>query len=365
MLRDVALLERLLVAYGPGGQEDDVRAVCLEALNEHCDEVHVDRAGNVAGVIRSAHPSDPDDSIRVMAHLDEIAMIVKRIRADGNLEVVALGGAQPICFGACPVEILGDEQRLPGVLSYGSMHASQATPTGRDVLSGDVHWNDVHIVTRRSERELQAMGVRPGTRVVLSRHWRQPFRVNDAIAAHFMDDRAPLVAAIEAAVLVRAQRGALQQDVWFVLTTLEEESNAGAMYAAARLPGDTTLALEVGPVLEEYGTRLSADPIVNTGDQKGYYTPAVVTSLMRAARRAGYAPQAALLVDFASDASAVMSSGIAARAGCLAIPTDNTHGFEIIHERGIQACAETLATFLLDPALERADRSPRSNDPAR
>ncbi|MFK3943663.1 M42 family peptidase [Pseudomonas monteilii] len=365
MLQDVALLERLLAAYGPGGQEDEVRAVCLDVLREHCDEIEVDRAGNVAGVIRAAQPSDPKDSIRVMAHLDEIAMIVKRVRSDGNLDVVALGGAQPICFGACPVEILGDAQRLPGVLSYGSMHASQATPTGRDVLSGDVHWNDVRIVTRRSVDELQAMGVRPGTRVVLSRHWRQPFRVNDAIAAHFMDDRAPLVAALDAAALVRARRDRLRQDVWFVLTTLEEESNAGAMYAASRLPGDTTIALEVGPVLEEYGTCLSADPIVNTGDQKGYYTPAVVTSLMRAARRAGYAPQAALLVDFASDASAIMSSGIAARAGCLAIPTDNTHGFEVIHERGIQACAQTLAAFLLDPALEPPQRAPCPDGPAR
>lgn len=343
------LLDRLLQAYGPGGQEDEVRKLCIEALRAHCDEVSVDRAGNVLGVIRADRPADPDDSIRVMAHMDEIAMIVKRVMPDGTLQVVALGGAQPICFGVCPVEILGDLGSFEGVLSYGSMHASQASRTGRDVLAGDVHWDDVHVVTRRSALELLEMGVRPGTRVVFARRWRAPLRINDAVAAHFLDDRAPLVAAIQAAERVRAKRAELPQDVWFVFTTLEEESNAGAMFAASRLPGDTTIALEVGPVLEEYETRLVADPIVNTGDQKGYYTPSVVMALMKAARRAGYDPQAALLVDFASDASAVMSSGIAAKAGCLAIPTENTHGLEVILEEGISACAATLAAFLLDP----------------
>lgn len=102
-------------------------------------------------------------------------------------------------------------------------------------------------------------------------------------------------------------------------------------------------------MLEEYGTHLCADPIVNTGDQKGYYTPSVVRALMRAAQRAGYQAQAALLVDFASDASAVMSSGIAARAGCLAIPTENTHGVEIVLDEGIDACAATLVEYLLGP----------------
>lgn len=343
------LLEALLLAYGPGGQEDEVRQICRAALAECCDEVQVDRAGNVLGLLRAATPSQPQDSIRVMAHMDEIAMIVKRVKQDGTLEVTALGGAQPISFGVCPVEILADHQTLPGVLSYGSMHASSGSAVGQHVTSGAVHWQDVHVVTRSSPDDLARLGVRPGTRVVLSRHWRQPYRLPDAVAAHFLDDRAPLVAAIAGARLLRRRRDELAQDVWFVCTTLEEESNAGAMYAASRLPGDTIIALEVGPVLEEYGTRLCADPIVNTGDQKGYYTPSVVRALMRAAQRAGYQAQAALLVDFASDASAVMSSGIAARAGCLAIPTENTHGVEIVLDEGIDACAATLVEYLLGP----------------
>ncbi|MDF3172129.1 M42 family peptidase [Pseudomonas sp. ER28] len=343
------LLEALLLARGPGGQEDEVRAVCRDALGAYCDDVHTDNAGNLLGVIRAAGDAKPDASIKVMAHLDEIAMIVKNVRPDGTLEVLALGGAQPISFGVCPVDILGDRQMLPGVLSFGSMHSSGQTASGRDVLAGAVQWSDLHVVTRKPKKALEAVGVRPGTRVVLSRHWRQPFKVHDSIAAHFLDDRAPLAAVIHCAHQLQLRRSELRQDVWFVLTTLEEESNAGAMYAASRLPGDTTIAIEVGPVLEEYGTRLSGDPIINTGDQKGYYSRQVVQALIAATHRAGYTPQVALLVDFASDASAVLSTGTDARAGCIAIPTENTHGFEMVVQEGINACASSLLEYLLQP----------------
>ncbi|MDM9594564.1 M28 family peptidase [Pseudomonas guariconensis] len=354
-----SLLHALLLARGPGGQEDEVRHICLRELARHCDETRIDRAGNVLGVLRATQPCEPEQSIRLMAHMDEIAMIVKRVKTDGTLEVLALGGAQPISFGVCPVELLGDQQCLPGVLSYGSMHNSGRSTNGREVLSGDVHWQDVHVVTRQDTAALERAGIRPGTRVVLSRHWRQPYAVNDCIAAHFLDDRAPVAALLGCARDLKARRAGLRQDVWFVFTTLEEESNAGAMYAAARLPGDTTVAVEVGPVLDEYGTRLSADPIINTGDQKGLYSRSVVHGLMAAAQRAGYRPQAALLVDFASDASAVMSAGVAAQAGCLAIPTENTHGFEMIHGDGITACAATLVEYALAPQTPSAPHNPR------
>lgn len=357
------LLEKLLLARGPGGQEDEVRDICQAQLTQYCDEVFVDRAGNINAVIRALGQAEPDDAIRVMAHLDEIAMIVKRVKDNGTLEVLALGGAKPISFGMCPVDILGDIECLPGVLSFGSMHNSGVTAQGQDVLAGDVQWRDVHVITRCSSAELERHGIRPGTRVVLSRHWRQPFQLKDSVGAHFLDDRAPLVALIEAAANVSQRKTELRQDVWFVCTTLEEESNAGALYAASRLPGDTTIAIEVGPVLEEYGTVLSADPIINTGDQKGYYTRSIVDALLSAAHRCGYVPQAALLVDFASDASAVMNTGIVARAGCIAIPTENTHGFEVVLYAGIEACAATLTEFLLasKPADNHATHTPVAN----
>ncbi len=343
-----ALLRRLLEARGPGGQEDEVRAICQEQLQHHCDDVWVDPAGNVIGVIHGVSRTsvEPGQGIAVLAHMDEIAMVVKRVEPDGTLHVVALGGANPVNFGMCPVDILGDQEMISGVLSFGSMHETTGSIQGKDVVSGDVKWADVHVITRRTPEALRAAGVRPGVRVVLSKHWRSPWRVNDALAAHFMDDRAPVAAVLQTAEMLAERRGDLAHTVFFVFTTLEEESNAGAAYACAKLGCDTAIAVEVGPVVAEYATELSVNPIVNTGDQKGYYTRSVVLNLAQAAERCGLTPQFALLVDFASDASAVMGQGSVARSGCLAIPTENTHGYELVLDGAINACADTLVSYL-------------------
>ncbi|MGK9063572.1 zinc-binding metallopeptidase family protein [Stutzerimonas chloritidismutans] len=348
---DFALLERLLMARGPGGQEEEVRTLCRESLEASCDEVWLDAANNLVGWIRAEGASRDvaqANAIRVMAHQDEIAMVVKRVADDGRLHVVALGGAFPVNFGMCPVDIMGESENLPGVLSFGTMHGTPESSQSMDILSGNVQWRDVHVITRRTTEELARMGVRPGTRVVLSQHWRRPFRVHDAIAAHFLDDRAPVVAALRSAEELAGRKGELAQDVYFVFTTNEEETNSGAQYAARTLPGLACIALEVGPIAEEYGTRLCADPIILTGDEKGLYTKALSDALFAAAVRCGYTPQPALMPGFASDASAVLGSGSSPQAGCLAIPTENTHGYELITEGGIQACTRTLTEYLLN-----------------
>ncbi|RIJ08593.1 M42 family peptidase [Pseudomonas sp. 91RF] len=341
------LLSRLLIARGPGGQEDEVRAICLEYLSRYCDESWVDQAGNLIGLLKCRVPDAQSRStVRVMGHMDEIAMVVKRVEPDGTLRVVALGGANPVNFGVCPVDILGDREILSGVLSFGSMHVTGGSPQGNDVLNGAVQWKDVHVITRKDPKTLQHLGIRPGTRVVLSQHWRTPFRVGDATAAHFLDDRAPVAAMLKAVAQLSERPEGQLSDAYFVFTTLEEENNAGAMYAASHLPGDITIAVEVGPVVSEYGTKLSVNPIINTGDEKGYYSRAVVMALANAAQRCHLDPQFALLVDFASDASAVMGAGFSAQAGCLAIPTENTHGFELVVDGAIEACAATLVEYL-------------------
>jgi len=348
-MTDTDLLATLLNARGPGGEEDEVRQVCEAELRQHCDNTWVDDAGNLIGIIRAPDQigrAEGTSGTLVLAHLDEVAMAVRGINTDGSLRVTALGGVNPVNFGMCPVDIMGDHAIQPGVLSFGSMHLTTQSRQGADVLRGDVHWEDVHIVTRLSHEQLDAAGIRPGTRVVMSQHWRTPFYLHDATAAHFLDDRAPVVAVLKAAQAVAASRAELRADVYFAFTTMEEETNAGALFAAQHLPCKTAIAVEVGPIAQEYGTELTVHPIIVAGDEKGHYSRSVTDDLIAATHAAGYKPQVALLVDFASDASAILSVGAMGRAGCIAIPTENTHGYEIVLNGGIDACTQTLVKFL-------------------
>lgn len=345
---DRALLQELLRARGPSGDEKEVRERLRPELEAVADEVWQDAAGNLVALLRAGEARR--EPIQVAAHLDEIAMIVKRIEPDGRLRVTNLGGARPMSFGQSAVDILGDEEEMTGVLSLGSLHRTDDSAAMAQIRQSGVDWEEVFVVTGRPREALERAGVHPGTRVVLSTGERDIVEVGDGLGAHFMDDRALLLAGLMALRRAAARREALDRDLYYVCSTKEEVTNGGALFAAHRLPGDQLVALEVGPVAAEYDTVLSAAPILSFGDQKGLYSPELIDALRAAARAEGVQPQLALLEMFASDASAAIAAGLAPQTAVLCLPTQNTHGFEVVHREGIETLARVLTRFLLGEA---------------
>lgn len=344
------LLAELVAARGPAGVEEEVAVICKRELESVCDETWIDGVGNVIGVIRATQVDRETASrqaVQLMAHMDEIALIVKRVYGNGQLRVIKLGGLLPMSFGQIPVDILGDQGVIPGLLSIGSLHVTKETARIDQRSADTLEWEDVFITTRLSNETLAARGVHAGTRVVVGGYMRRLFEFEDCIAGHFMDDRALIVAGFDALREVASNRDRLERDVYFVCTVKEEITNSGALYAVRHLPGQEVLALEVGPVASEYDTVLDENPIVLYGDMKGFYSLELCNQLKAAAEAAGYRPRLALFENFASDGSAVLSAGSTCRAGTLCIPTQNTHGFEIIHQGAIEACARTLGAYLL------------------
>ncbi|RYG49414.1 peptidase M42, partial [bacterium] len=110
----LARLQALTEAYGPPGQEEEIREVFRSMLNGR--EAAVDAKGNLLmGEID--HPR-----IVVTAHLDEIAMMVRAVEPSGRLRVAPLGGLHPWKLGEGPVEVLGSQARIAGALSFGAIH---------------------------------------------------------------------------------------------------------------------------------------------------------------------------------------------------------------------------------------------------
>ncbi len=343
---DRHLLENLLRARGPSGQEDEVAPIAQAALKEACGNCEIDAAGNLVSIIRAENATQ--EPVMIVAHQDEVALAVKRIDPDGRLEVVPVGGIEPVNFGTAPVEIIGQSETINGVLSLGTLHGTVDTKATRDAMSGKMSWEDLRVQTRRSPEGLRAAGIRPGSRVVLHRAYRQLIDVEDALAAHFLDDRALVVALVQLARRLARQRAALKRHVYLAVSVQEEMTNAGALYLARRHEVETLVAIEVGPVAAEYGTSLDGGPIVIFSDEKGSYDKSLSDELVDIADEAGLEPQAALMPGFASDASAAGASELVARAAVVAAPTISTHSFEMMRPESIGHVADLLERWLTD-----------------
>ena len=347
---DRDLLQELLWAYGPCGQEDAVRVICRRELQPFADEVWVDQAGNLIGLIRGDNKDAP--ATRVMAHMDELSMLVKTVRPDGTLHLTPLGRMYPGNFGLGPVAVLGERATFCAVLSLGSEHTTQESqqiwqtkPDGGDKA---LDWPDVYVFTGQTPDELTAAGVGPGTRVCVDKSKRTLTDVgNGYVGSYFMDDRAAVAALLQAAraLCERGQRPA--GDVYFVFTSNEEIGGVGGSYASRSLPGELTLALEVGPTAAEYSTKVSGGPIVAYSDAQCVYDKDVADRLMDIAAKLDLSPQAAVLGAFESDASHAKASGLSPRAGLLCLPTLSTHGYEVIARDAIPAMTQVLVDFLL------------------
>jgi putative aminopeptidase FrvX len=328
------LLQELLFTYGPCGQEDAVRDVCRRQLQPVVDEVWVDEAGNLVGRIDGGDRP----ATRVMAHMDELSMLVKRVESDGTLHLTQLGTMYPGNFGLGPVAMLGDDE------------SQQIWETKPDQGDKALDWMHVYVFTGRTRDELKAVGIRPGTRVCVDRSKRSLVEFGDYLGCYFMDDRAAVVALLDAARRLREREERPAGDVYLVFTTNEEIGGIGGSYASRTLPGDLTLALEVGPTEAEYGTTVSGGPIIAYSDAQAVYDKGVADQLVGIATELGLSPQPAVLGAFESDASHVKASGLSPRAGLLCLPTLSTHGYEVIAREAIPAMSDVLVEFLLRPA---------------
>lgn len=342
--RDV--LQELLNAYGPCGEEDAVRDICRRELQSLADDVWTDAAGNVVALIRggSAPP------VRFMAHMDELSMIVKRVEPDGSLHVTQLGTMYPGNFGLGPVAILGDSETLCGVLTLGSEHTTKESQriweTKPDQGDKAMDWLHVYVFTGRQRDELTAAGVHPGTRVCVHRSKRTLVEFGDHVGCYFMDDRAAITALLHVARQLSEQETPPAGDVYLVFTTNEEVGGIGGSHASRTLPGDLTIALEVGPAEAEYATTCSGGPIVAYSDAEAVYDKAVADALMDIATERGMSPQAAVLGAFESDASHSKAAGLSARAGLLCLPTLSTHGYEVIRRDAIAEMTDMIVAFV-------------------
>lgn len=370
------LLQELLWAYGPCGQEADVRAVCARELRPVVDDLWTDDAGNLIGYIGAQPPTDqagqghrhrvssaaePGVATRVMAHMDELSMLVKRVETDGTLHLTQLGTMYPGNFGLGPVAVLGENETLTAVLTLGSEHTTQESQriwqTKPDQGDKALDWDHVYVFTGRSTDELAAAGVRPGTRVCVDRSKRALVEIGGYLGCYFLDDRAAVTALLRAARLLRERDQRPVDDVYLVFTTNEEIGGVGGSYASASLPGTLTLALEVGPTEREYYTKVSGGPIVGYSDAQCVYDKDVADRLMGIATDMGLSPQAAVLGAFESDASHSKANGLTPRAGLLCLPTLSTHGYEVMPRRAIDDMAAIIVEFVMQPGAHARDES--------
>ncbi len=333
-----AQIETLVMLHSPSGVESEIDDFLLSKFAQLNVKSWLDSAGNAIAFIPG---QNPDISIGITAHKDEIGAIVKDVKYDGTITVRNLGGSFPWVYGEGVIDLLGDHQTISGILSFGSRHISHESPQKIHQTDIALKWENVWIETKLTLKELEKAGIRPGTRMVVGKHRKKPLRIHDFIASYTLDNKASV--AILLALCERVKNPPV--NIYLIASAKEEVGAIGALFFTQRERLNALIALEICPLSSEYPIENGIAPVLLSQDGYGIYDEGLNQQIREAAENIDIPLQLAIITGFGSDASIAMKFGNVGKASCLAFPTQNTHGYEIAHLGAINNCLEILTEF--------------------
>ncbi len=241
------ILKELSEAFGVSGNEDDVRAIVLDTVRDHVDEVEIDAMGNVLALKRGTG----QDRMRVMlaAHMDEIGLMVVGHDDDGFLKVRAVGGIDARLLPGTLL-VVGSE-RIPGVIGVKPIHLLESGEADKVAKIEDL------VVDVGAKGKDEAQKLAPlGTYATFDTKYQER---ETTVTGKAFDDRAGC------AVLIELLRGEpFTFDLHAAFTVQEEVGLRGARVASFAVNPDCAFALE-GTISDEIPKEKDVSPTTELG----------------------------------------------------------------------------------------------------
>jgi endoglucanase len=342
-----ALVKTLTELPGPVGHEDAVQDWLAARWGAFAAEVRRTRVGNVLARL----PGGRGPRLAVMAHADEICLMVKSVDEQGFLRLWPYYGDQlghpPRWFVPFnqPALVLGGHGPVAGVIATASGHVVGGRGSQKERLDRNDLFVDCGF---RARAEAEAAGIHAGCRAI----WNPPTRRlgERLIVGKAMDDRAALAIATAAGERL-AGRDDLTHEVWLVSTVQEENGLIGAASVYDELRPELCLNLDVGltgdipgPSETDFPCKLGAGPMVVYQDSSCHYSRRLSNQLVELARARQIPVQQAIFQNYGSDGASLLRRGV--ETALLTYPTRYTHSpIETVDEGDLERCVELIVAF--------------------
>lgn len=337
-------LNRLCTLCGTSGREHAVRNYILGELKSAGvpeDAVTVDRLGNV--LVHITGLKRPVHKVLFTAHMDEVALMVTAVNADGTLSFDTVGG---IHAGAViGRQVLVGKDMHPGVIGTKPVHhlskSERTAPAEMSALYCDIG-------TRTKEESLKI--VRPGD-IIYFDTVPQVFG-EDSYAAKAIDDRFGCLILLD---LIRDMAGhSAEFDADFAFVVQEEVGLRGAGVAAAQVDPDIAVIFEsttAADLPDSHGTdrvcELGKGAVISFIDGRTIYDKALYDHAVACCEKNRIPWQTKTKIAGGNDAGAIQNAGSGVRVLAVSVPCRYLHApVSVIRLSDAEAC-EKLAELLM------------------
>jgi len=324
------LIKKLTEAYGPSGNEGEVRELIRAEVEPLADEIRVDTMGNL---IATKHGNGTGKKVMLAAHMDEIGLIISYVDEPGLLRAQPIGG--------------GDTMTLAGGrVRFADGATGVIAPEKRPEFKKDPDLAKLYIdVGATSREEAEA-------RLGQAASFVRPFAdLGRRVVAKALDDRIGCVVLIE----VLRRLGETPHEVYFVFSVQEEVGLRGARTGAYGLEPEVGIAVDITasgdtPEAPKMAMKLGAGPCIKVMDSGMLSHPAVKDLMVRVAREREIPYQLEVLSGGTTDAAAMqlVHSGVA--AGCVSLACRYYHTpSEMVDMDDVENSVKLLAAVLEQP----------------
>ncbi len=287
------LLKRLSEAFGPSGQEQDVRAVLQEELNDYISEWKRDALGNLIAV----KPASSGPRVMLAAHMDECGLMVTHVDGAGLLHFRKVGGLDDRVLVSKSVVV--GKKRVAGVIGAKAIHLQKPQERTQVIPHNSLY---IDIGAKSKEEALKMVNI--GDYVVFDTKFGE-FGTG-MVKGKAFDDRAGC------AVLAEVLKEDYSMPVYGAFTVQEEIGLRGAGVAAYAVDPDLAIVLEgttcndvSGADEHGYCTHLGGGPAITVMDASAISNKKMVAELVRLAEEHNIPNQFKRSITDGSDAGSI------------------------------------------------------------
>ncbi len=316
----VELLESLSNAFGPPGDEEEVRKILRKELEEHADETRVDKLGNI---FFYKHGKQGLPQVMLAAHMDEVGFIVTFIDNKGFLRFQTIGGITSTVIPGQIILLKGTKGDVIGLVGTKPPHLMKEEERNKVAAIEDMFID----IGASSQKEAEQRGIDIGTNGVFNVKFGE--LGEGYVKGKAFDDRAGCTVMAE---VFKALKNS-PYNLVAVGTVQEEVGLRGARTAAWQVNPDYALALEgtfaadvPGSTPETESSKLRDGPVVTFLDQSVIAHPLVLKTLIKAGKESSIPFQFKKVPKGGTDSGAIHLTKAGVPSGTIAVPCRYIHG---------------------------------------
>ncbi len=343
-----ARLVELLNTPSPTGFTDGIVHVVCEYLEELGVRYELTRRGAIRAELPGIAPR-PDRAI--VAHLDTLGAMVRRLRDDGRIEVAPIGHWSARFAEGARVTVFSDDVAYRGTL-LPALASGHSYGDAIDTQPADWEKLELRVDARvRSRQDVEDLGVQIGDFVAID---PQP-EITDTgyVVSRHLDDKAGVAALLGAIEAVQREGVELPLDC-HPLFTISEEVGSGASHVLHRDVAEMVAIDNAPPSKVQNATE--DDVTIPFMDSSGPFDIHLAKKLEGICKAHGISSVRDVFRYYRCDAASAVDAGNDIRTALVCFGVDASHGYERTRFQSILQLARLLALYIQSPPTFERDR---------